>query len=155
MVEIIVINQYGKVRIGWETSSSSVHTVSIAKEGMEPSKLPLDKNGYIITRFGEFDGEERMYGEQEDKLSYIMTCLWYCSGSDVGDIFENWYFKDIEEALCKYTGAKGIRIVGGNPYIDHQSAPEYGESRVVNLWNTDEVLEFIFNKFIYLHTWHD
>ena len=38
----------------FETNSSSVHTLQISKDGLEPSELKLNKDGNIEVEFGEF-----------------------------------------------------------------------------------------------------
>lgn len=70
-----------KIRSGvFETNSSSVHSLVFSKEGLEPSVLPVDRDGKIITDFGEFGKEYCIYDAQAEKLSYLITCLYYLSG---------------------------------------------------------------------------
>ena len=129
-----------KIRSGvFETNSSSVHSLVFSKEGLEPSVLPVDKNDKIITDFGEFGREYCIYNTQAEKLSYLITCL-------------NYDFQTLEKYVCEYTGAAGIKILGEtDPYIDHQSIPEY-DIDIVNMYDKDSVINFIFNKNIALKT---
>lgn len=136
----------------FETNSSSVHSISISNDGREPSELKLNKDGYIEVDFGYFGKDERLYTSQYDKLSYLITCLYYLSGWDVEGIYEKYEFGYVEEAICEYSGAKGIRIVGKNePYIDHRSVP-YLDIEIINSYDKDEVINFVFNKYVSLKT---
>lgn len=139
-------------RCVFETNSSSVHSLVISNDGREPSEFKLNKDGYIEVDFGEFGKDEKLYTSQYDKLSYLITCLYYLSGWDVEGIYEKWEFEIIEEAICEYSGAKGIRILGKNePHIDHQSVP-YSDIEIINAYDKDEVINFVFNKYVSLKT---
>lgn len=138
----------------FETNSSSVHSLVFSKEELEPSVLPVDKNDKIITDFGEFGREYCIYNTQEEKLSYLITCLYYLSNDfdSVEGVYDNYDFKTLEKYVCEYTGAAGIKILGKtDPYIDHQSIPEY-DIDIVNMYDKDSVINFIFNKNIALKT---
>lgn len=137
----------------FETNSSSVHTLSIAKSGLEPSHLPVDKEGYILTDYGEYGKDHRYYSTQEEKLSYLITCCYYLNSWDK-DLEDNYEFQTIEKTVCDYTGAKGIKVLGKKePAIDHQSQPEDGwNMNVVNAYDDEQVRDFIFNKYISLKT---
>ena len=141
-----------KVRNGmFETNSSAVHTLVVADSGLEPSHLPLDKDGYILADFGNFDRDYHIYSSQEDKLSYLLTECYYLNGWH-DDIRTTSYFMNIEDAICDYAGAKGIRILGNvEPYINHQEQPEYG-FHFVNEWVEGSVINFVFNKYISIET---
>ena len=55
----------------------------------------------------------------------------------------------MRDAICEYTGANDIIIVGEtHAYIDHQSADDC----VINLWYPNEVINFVFNKYVALKT---
>ena len=78
-----------KIRKGvFETNSSSIHSLVISNEDREPSKFKLNKNGEIEIDFGQFGKDERIYTSQYDKLSYLITCLYYLSGYDISDIYD-------------------------------------------------------------------
>ena len=120
-----------KIRSGvFETNSSSVHSLVFSKEGLEPSVLPVDRDG-----------------------KYLITCLYYLSGGfDAEGVYDNYDFQTLEKYVCEYTGATGIKILEEtDPYIDHQSIPEY-EIDIVNMYDKDSVINFIFNKDIALKT---
>jgi len=136
----------------FETNSSSVHSLVISNGGREPSEFKLNKNGEIEVDFGQFGKDLHYYTSQYDKLSYLITCLYYLSGWEVEDIYDRWEFKEIQDAVCKYTGAKGIKIIGKEePEIDHQSQP-YDGIEIINTYDEDAVINFIFNKYVSLKT---
>ena len=138
----------------YETNSSSVHTIVISSDGMEPSKLPVDKDGYITVRYGEFGKDGTVYSSQEDKLSYLVTQCYYLGGWEYDvNRDNNYHFKNIEDAIVDYTGARGIRIVGGEPDIDHQTLADMGYSELYlihNEYDEKEIQSFVFNKYISL-----
>ena len=141
-----------KVRNGmFETNSSAAHTLVVADSGLEPSHLPLDENGYILAAFGNFDRDYHIYSSQEDKLSYLLTECYYLNGwNDMVEEMSS--FKDIEEYICDYAGARGIRILRRvEPSINHQEQPEYG-FHFVNEWDEGTVINFVFNKHISIKT---
>lgn len=136
----------------FETNSSSVHSLVISNDGREPSDFVLNEEGKIEIDFGEFGRELRLYTSQYDKLSYLITCLYYLSGYNVEDIYEKWEFENIENAICLYTGATGIKILGKvEPYINHQSIPSY-DIEIINTYDKDAVINFVFNKNVSLKT---
>lgn len=136
----------------FETNSSSVHSITISKEGREPSKLEKDKDGYIKIDFGTFDKDYHIYDTQYDKLSYLITCFYYLSGYDICNIYDNYEYKELEKIICNYADAKGIRIINKEePYIDHQSQP-YNYMDFINIYDEDEVIDFVFNKYAALKT---
>lgn len=134
----------------FETNSSAVHSLVISDEGMEQSNLPMDDDGYVLVKFGSFGKDERIFTSQEDKLSYLITQCYYLNHWDE-DIYDNYHFRNVKEAICEYTGAKGIKIIGGEPDIDHQEYPEY-ELNLVNEYNSSSIQSFVFNKYVALET---
>ena len=137
----------------FESNSSSVHSITYSFEGRQENKLPINKDGYIEVDFGHFGKEYEIYDSQYDKLSYLMTCLAYISSMNINNvIYEHDEFKNIEEAICNYTGAKGIKILGSvDPELDHQSIP-YDGIEIINTYDEEEVVNFVFNKNIWLKT---
>lgn len=137
----------------YESASSSVHSLVISSDGMEPSKLPVDKDGYITVKYGEFGKDGTVYSSQEDKLSYLVTQCYYLGGWDYDvNRDNNYHFRCIEDAIIDYTGAKGIKIIGGEPEIDHQtvSSMEYELHLIQNEYDEKEIQSFVFNKYISL-----
>ena len=137
----------------YESASSSVHSLVISSDGMEPSKLPVDKDGYITVRYGEFGKDGTVYSSQEDKLSYLVTQCYYLGGWEYDvNRDNNYHFKNIEDAIIDYTDAKGIRIIGGEPDIDHQTIDlmDYELNLIQNEYDEKEIQSFVFNKYISL-----
>lgn len=144
-------------RSTFETNSSSVHALTFDSSGREPSQFKLNKDGMLEIDFGSFDNEYKIYNTQYDKLSYLITAAYYVAGMpyDLNDLYENWEFGQIRDAICDYTGAEDIIVLNQEePYIDHQSVP-YGSIELINTWNDDEVIDFVFNKYIALKTYSD
>lgn len=137
----------------FETNSSSVHSLVISNDGREPSKFKLNKDGEIEIDFGQFGKDLCFYTSQYDKLSYLITCLYYLSEyDDISNIYDMWEFKRIQEAVCKYSGATGIKILGEqDPDIDHQSQP-YSEISIIDIYDEDAIINFVFNKYVSLKT---
>ena len=136
----------------FESNSSSSHTLVISDSGREPSKLIPDSEGYIHVDYGEFGKDLMMYDSQYDKLSYLVTLCYYCTyGSE--KTTDTYQFKEIEDAVIKYTGCNGIIIDElVDPAIDHQSIPEYGDITIINVFDEDAVINFVFNRYIKLKT---
>lgn len=138
----------------FETNSSSVHTLIYKNQELEPSELPINnKTGRIIGHLDTF-GCEFDYNDQDMKLSYLLTTLYYLEGYDLERMIESWDFRELEDALIEYTGCAGLEVADyGDPYIDHQSVPYYGDTIVP--WRKQDMLNFIFNKDIVLHSEYD
>ena len=86
----------------------------------------------------------------EDKLSYLVTlCEYRARYEDIEDSYE---FKCIENAIKEYTDCNGVIIDGlEEPYIDHQSVP-YDGINIINIYDEDAIIDFVFNKYISLKT---
>ena len=140
----------------FETNSSAVHSLIIDKSGLEPNKLRLDNDGYIVTDFGDFGDYDvgiKTY-DQSVKLSYLATECYYLNSWDK-DLENSYQWKDICDAICEYTGARGVRVLGNvDPAINHQAQPEY-EPKFCNYWDEESVINFIFNKYIGIKMSHD
>lgn len=136
----------------FETNSSSVHSLAISNDGRESSEFKLNKHGEIEVDFGQFGKDLCFYNSQYDKLSYLITCLYYLSGYEVSDIYDRLEFREIQDAVCKYTGATGIKILGEQePEIDHQSQP-YSGIEIIDVYDEDAVINFVFNRYVSLKT---
>ena len=57
----------------FETNSSSVHTLQISKDGLEPSELKLNKDGNIEVEFGEFEKDYRIYNTQYEICTQLLV----------------------------------------------------------------------------------
>ena len=128
----------------WESNSSAVHSLAIAQEGLEPSCLPVDKDGYILTDFGDFGDYDMGITsfDQAIKLSYIATECYYLNNYDE-DIEESYVWRDICDAICEYTGARGVRLLHKTePSLNHQAVSEY-DLKFCNPWDYESVINFI------------
>lgn len=152
-------------RFVFETNSSSVHTLQISKDGMSPSELKIRKrDGMIRVPLKYWGRESAEYTSQLDKLSYICTRAW-CANvgawtNHVDNENKNYVLGMIEDAICDYTGAKGIELYipkGEEPGFDHQTAPEYSDDMngFCNAWNSDSIQNFVFNKYVSFTTGSD
>ena len=140
----------------FETNSSAVHSLVIDKSGLKPSELPVDEDGYILTDFGDFgDYDVGITAcDQATKLSYLATECYYTNHMDT-DLEESYQWRDICDAICEYTGAKGIRILGNiEPSLNHQVLPDY-EPKFCDPWDENSVISFIFNSYVGIKMNHD
>lgn len=132
----------------WETNSSSVHSLYVDHKGLQKNHLKR-KDGYVIADFGQFGKEYNLYMDQNDKLSYLLTEIFYIKhySEDIEDTYE---FESLEDAIKDYdSDIKGIKVLKKiTPEIDHQSIPEYGESKFVKYWDKSSIQNFLFNKYI-------
>ena len=156
----------------FETNSSSTHSVTISSNGnLESSKLEISEYdercnwepGIIIDTVG-FCGMSD-HDTQEEKLAYLMQQIAYINGyfdifwgsGNIEEQLEEYYdcddFRELEEAICEYTGAKCLRFGDLNGYIDHDSVvydiyelkDEIGGDYVNFIFDPDSYVHFEFN----------
>ena len=160
-----------QIRAGvFETNSSSVHSIVFNRSFLEPNKMPM-KDGYIQVPFGVFDCSGK-FTTQSEKLSYIVTSLWYAEGyPDVDDMYDSYAWSLLEEAMIHYVdGCKGVRIkgkvknvndddfylgYGEAPYIDHQSIPSSIDDMIVDVYSENSIIDFVFNPNVWLECSRD
>lgn len=139
----------------FETNSSSVHSLTYSLNELRSDKLKINENNKIEIDYGQFGSEYKLYNSQYDKLSYLITCFYYLCDYNTDSIYEDYRFKYLENIICEYTGACGIEILNTTfPYIDSESVP-HGNISIIDIFNDEEVIHFIFNKDIALETTHD
>lgn len=87
---------------------------------------------------------------QLEKLSYLMTDLYYLCGYDVDEIKERYYgYDEILECIQNFAKENGIEVVDiqithpERASIDHQSIP-YGGIEIVNVYDEFELRNFLF-----------
>ena len=150
----------------FETNSSSIHTLQISQKHMYKSKLKIADDGYVHVQLTEYYGkDEKDYKGQREKLTYVVTWMYIYYGCNLEDLFKGSLWKEFNTSFVDYVGngCKGIWIDktmfdGGEmagDYLDHQSTPygEYdSENCVVNLYDTEQLINFIFNPYLWLHT---
>ena len=138
----------------FETNSSSVHTLVYRNQTLAKPELPINpETNKVIGHFGRFGKDDMYYDSQEDKLAYLLTCLYYNCGWSVGNIYDNWVFHDLEIVVDKHCGTNGIEIdYSIDPEIDHQSHPENSWSCALFEMTRGNMENFIFNPDVMLHT---
>ena len=140
----------------FETNSSAVHSLVYANSGLKPSELPVDKDGYIITDFGDF-GDYNVgitAFDQATKLSYLATECYYLNRYNT-DIKDSYLWKNICDAICEYANANGVKVIGDvEPSLNHQAIPEYGP-KFCRYWDEDSVINFVFNSYVGIKMSHD
>lgn len=135
----------------FETNSSSVHSLVYANGNLEPSELNMDGLGVIHISLGDFGKSYHVYKRQSEKLSYLLTCVYYLADCDAGNIYSHFEFDKIQRAICSYTGARAIEIDNSEGYIDHQSVP-YDEISIIDTNHQNEIINYVFNKDVWLET---
>lgn len=153
----------------FETNSSSVHSLTFVPTH-EDSEFFVDANGDITLVLNQYWGKHhRDYFSQEDKLKYIASWLYCYLGEDYEKFVEEYDWINIEEAVIKYVNAhpnrkqigitaKNIRVVITDKCgFDHQTYPDWCSNCacVVDTWNPDAVINFVFNHNIGLRTESD
>ena len=139
----------------FETNSSSVHAISISKDGLEPSKLYLDENDKIIVELGSFGCNDELT-TQDEKLSYLMTCMYYIYPNIPDKNSRVYLYESIKNVICKYADADDIILTNiDGAYIDHQSAPYDTSDLIINIYDEDSIIDFIFNKYITVKMYRD
>lgn len=132
----------------FETNSSSVHAISISKDGLEPSKLYVDGNDKITVELGSFGCNSELI-TQDEKLSYLMTCMYYIYPNIPDKNSRVYPYEDIKNVICKYAKADDIILTNiDDAYIDHQSAPYDMGDLIINIYDEDSIINFIFNKYV-------
>lgn len=169
-----------QIRSGvWETNSSSEHTLVISNKGMGRSHLHIEDDGYVHMSLTTYYGkDEKDYKSQLEKLTYVVTWMYIYHGCDMGELLDSYMWKEFNEAFCQYVNDDAHRVPsainepecigiqidatmddsdyeGAYDYLDHQTQPygKYDDSNcVVPLYRMEEVMNFIFNKNLWLHT---
>lgn len=158
-----------KIRLGtFETNSSSVHSIVINKEGLEKPNLTVKRKKidgvfkhFIYVPLQTFDKYSQTFYSQEDKLSYLVTIAFLSDGGrDLENMKESYSYEIMEKEIVDYCNQYGINVEGfwidpkteKDAYIDHQSIEDYySVSDFINVMKLDYV-DFVFNKYVSLHT---
>lgn len=146
-----LFNSCVSLKSRWE-DDKCLYSLHFSRRHREKNKLEMNKKGEIVAHYGDFGKAYEIFDSQNEKLSYLISCLWYlCSGYN-DDMYQLTEFKNIENAVCKYTGAKRIIIDDSvDPEIDHQSIP-YKCIEIIDTYDEEQILDFIFNKDVVLKT---
>ena len=154
----------------FETNSSSVHTLQISNNNMTVSELNIEDDGYVHVVLDQYYGKDPIdYDTQLDKLKYICTWLYIFYGCDLEKMYDSSGWNDFIYEFTRYINETnyqnqkkclGIKVILTDKkeaweFLDHQSQP-YGvwddSNCVVDLWNSEQLVNFIFNPYIWLHT---
>lgn len=146
----------------FETNSSSIHSLVISVDGLEPSTLKINSEINRINVTTQYFGKEyTLYNKQEDKLSYIVTYIVaelqnrYDDWEILDRLKDSYYFNTLEEIIKDYCNCDGIHVIMGEESgFDHQTDPSNAPC-VVDLYDYDQIKNFIFNKYITLKTCWD
>lgn len=64
----------------FETNSSSIHSLSLAKDGFEKCNIPIKRKKidgkfkrFLVVKLAGFGSDYHIYDKQEEKLSYLVT----------------------------------------------------------------------------------
>lgn len=173
----------GKIQIRqkcFETNSSSVHSYQISNTLMENSNLIVNKGGYVHIDLDEYYGREvKEYRTQEEKLKYICTWMYIYYRCDLKELRSGYLWIDFVDAFCEYVNehsnpqehnykCRGIKINkikpkydyydGAGGFLDHQSCP-YGsyntDGFILDIYDTNILINFIFNPYVWLRTESD
>lgn len=147
----------------FETNSSSVHSIVISDEGIEENKMKIARRKrlgqfgkFIVVKLGKFGTEPKDYMTQEEKLSYLVTIAYLKDGGyDIDRTYSSYSFRDIERDMMKHCSCDGIWIDPASEKdasIDHQTIEDY--------WSVSDFSgrmglsyeDFVFNRFVALHT---
>lgn len=139
----------------FETNSSSVHTLSYPKGECKTTYDQIaDENGVIEVECGEFIGGV-VHGLVE-KLEYLCSYIALTSEREYAEPKEgkghvlssedSWQMREILDALqMDFPNATELRAVHiENAFFDHQTAP-YESSCIIDLYNSNEINNFLFN----------
>lgn len=134
----------------FETNSSSCHSIVLRKTNLDSSELKMDRHGKVHAKYGDY-GNHDCLDTQQEKLDYIVTHLAYSDDWEREECIEN-----IEAYLKDYIpGCTGLVIDGnyGDAQLNHQLIGCLYE--VVDVWNKNSVLNFIFDNNVMLNIWRD
>ena len=149
----------------FESNSSSCHSITFSRKGLEENEMLIKDDGYIHTVFGEFGWEIEDYCYQGDKLSYLLTmtahlndCYPYCWKREdqkemIKKFIETDDFKRISDEIASYADCNGIVLDYSEGYIDHQSIDNDTLDEFLECNNTN-IIDFVFGNVI-VHTDND
>ena len=132
----------------FETNSSSMHSLSIAKRGVTEYLHVDEYTNNVVTEFGEFGWGYDEYNDPETKLSYLVTMIGESHNCySIEEIYEINDFKKINDIVSVRCECDGIEIKNVDGYIDHQSIDTI--DNLMKEYNCT-IEEFIFDKGITL-----
>lgn len=160
----------------FETNSSSVHTLQISNDLMTMNELTIEKDGYVHIMLDQYYGRDlKEYKTQKEKLKYVCTWMYIYYGNNKQAMYDGYEWKKFEEKFCDYVNThmnpkqrnyycNGIKITRIKPeydygnagdFLDHQSCP-YGsydtDNFILDFYNSNILVNFIFNPYMWLQT---
>lgn len=106
----------------FETNSSSMHSLSIAKRGVTEYLHVDECTNKVVTEFGEFGWGYDEYNDPETKLLYLVTMIGESRNCySIKEVYETNDFKKINDVISARCECDGIEIKNNAGYIDHQS----------------------------------
>lgn len=150
----------------FETNSSSCHSVSLSQNGRRPNEMTIDRNGVITITIKDWNNYEGAW-TQSEKLSYLISLLWarsrYYRAEDIENFCRCYEFRKIEEAIYDYVpDCMELKVKldsTADEYwglFDHQILNESnGVEDLVNIYDKEAIIDFIFNEYLHVDVWHD
>ena len=146
----------------FETNSSSTHSITFSRRDQtaESNHLPIEDDGYIHMRLGEFGWEINSYTDQYNKLSYLLTMCAELNGIDfwcindatfessLEELYDCDEFQLISSVIGEYANCKGIKLDRCEGYIDHQSHEDYSSIPDFLESNGTDIIDFVYGNVI-------
>lgn len=169
----------------FETNSSSTHSVCVNFKKLKNNnnylldRLTIDShNRCVITAIDQmedfYDSDYKVIGECS-KLNYIFTWMyirdngpvmngssiftsdsisWPEGGIETGN-YEEEYRNLLSVIQKKYPEVEGFCFLNPkNAEFDHQTSP-WEEDSIINLYDSDEIYNYLFNDHLYIQIGHD
>ena len=144
----------------FETNSSSVHSIVLKHDKPYVSELPVS-NGTLTVNCKDYDGfgrtNTKIISTQMEKVQYLISWISASKYNDVNDVKNSWQFDTLLGAIQKIAqDVKDIEICDiESACFNHQNSPHNGNECIVDLYNEDAVMNFIFNDNIIVECYFD
>ena len=81
-----IFNSCVSLKSRWE-DDKCLYSLHFSKRHREKNKLEMNKKGEIVAHYGDFGKSYELFDSQDDKLSYLISCLWYLWSGSNDDIY--------------------------------------------------------------------
>jgi hypothetical protein len=144
----------------FETNSSSTHSISLSDIPLNNDvmqTLPIDENGVVTLRGGEYGWEQQTYDDAIDKANYALVYVMDWSGERSEE-----FQKILKDVIIGQTGCSDVVFEGVKRswsdnldfgYIDHQSVEDNDLHHLFE--DSEKLRQFIFNPMSILETDND
>ena len=166
----------------FETNSSSTHSVCVNFKKLinidSFDNLVIEGNKCIITAINQMDdfGKWQPVRGERDKLNYLFTWMYirdtdlYVTGESYPDavywpesyggiytgLSEEQYKNLLSAIQKKYPKVEGISFLNPkNAEFDHQTSPWEEDDFIIDLDDTNEIYNYLFNNHLYIQIGHD